>query len=156
MLRFRRDHNLRFPERRRHIRIVTLRNFCILLVAFTLFFAAVHIRSELRGLSPRDYGRLLERQFEPDVERKPVEVVREAPAPVDDQSAADPMLVAPLASEQWLQEGTSTPEPATPEVVAPAQGHARVAIVGGSEGVTIVRETQRRPVLSGGFGRPRD
>jgi predicted ABC-type sugar transport system permease subunit len=45
--------------------------------------------------------------------------------------------------------------PAEPTVTyqAPVAGPAHVAIVGGAEGVAIVKEAKKRPTLKGGFGR---
>jgi len=43
-------------------------------------------------------------------------------------------------------------EPA--QTITPPRGDGRVAIVGGPEGVTIVRQDRPRPMLRGGFGRP--
>ena len=84
---------------------------------------------------------------------KQPEIVREAP--VDDATSADPMLVAPAAREQILRG--QNPQPPTTNIASVAQPvpmtGERMTIVGGPEGVTIVRQTGPRPVLSGGFGR---
>jgi len=87
-----------------------------------------------------------------------MEVVKEA-APVEEQTHADPMLVEPMARAQWLQDDvatTATIAPVQPEISAASvtRGTGDVTIVGGTEGVTIVRSQRRKPVLSGGFGRP--
>jgi hypothetical protein len=66
------------------------------------------------------------------------------------------MLVEPLNREQWLHDNPQPPaynSAAAAQVVGPSEGDSRVTIVGGPEGVTVVRETRRKPVLSGGFGR---
>jgi hypothetical protein len=70
------------------------------------------------------------------------------------------MLVAPLAREQWLHDGTAAvqssavvPVGAGAQVVPPRVGDTDVVIVGGPEGVQVVRRERRKPVLSGGFGR---
>jgi hypothetical protein len=136
---------------------MTLRNFGKLSAALTIAFIAITIRSELRGRHTRDYGRLLGTQLQTEVKQKPVEVVREAPPPVDDQLVADPMLVEPMVREQQflrdepeiLTYGGSS----TAAVIAPSEGRSRVSIVGGPEGVSVVQETRQRPKLRGGFGR---
>lgn len=148
-----------FIERRQHRRIVTVRNFSIAFAVTVLAFMAITIRSEMRGSKTRSYGRLYEKQIVADVKQKPVEVVREVPPAVPDQTHADPMLVEPMNREQWLHDaGTQEPAAfhtasAAAQVVGPSEGDSRVTIVGGPEGVTVVRETRRKPVLSGGFGR---
>jgi len=58
-----------FPERRRHFRIVTLRNFGWLTIAMLIAFAAITIQSEMRGRHPHDYGRLLDKQMPADGRR---------------------------------------------------------------------------------------
>jgi hypothetical protein len=148
-------------DRRRRKRILTLKNFGIFVAVLAVAFIAISIRSEMRGLAPGDYGRLFRREVPPAVEAKPMEVVREeepaaVPVVVNDQSHADPMLVAPMARAQWLVDDTATTTaPITTPVVTSAsmRGEADVAIVGGTEGVTVVRKERRKPVLSGGFGR---
>ena len=88
-----------------------------------------------------------------------MEAVKEAAPPVSDHTAADPMLVAPAAREQWLHESPSTTSAAAIEPVPiqgalPARtGESRFVIVGGAEGVSVVEQTRKRPVLRGGFGR---
>ena len=145
---------MRFPERRQHVRIVTLRNFGYLSIALLIVFAVVTVRSEMRGRHMNEYGRLLDRQLEREVPQpKPVEVVEEsetAPAPA---APAQPMYI----EEPGLttEASTVTPMLTTVQQPMPARSRdSRVAIVGGPEGVAIVQQTQRRPVLSGGFGRP--
>ena len=137
-----------FPERRRHVRIVTLRNFGWLTIVMLIAFAAITVRSELRGRNGRDYGRLLERQITAGMPQpKPVETVGEAEPPIADHTPA--MTVLPV--EPAPQQQTMIPTEITPQYRG---GESRVAIVGGSEGVTIVQQTQRKPLLKGGFGRP--
>jgi hypothetical protein len=147
-------------DRRKRKRILTLKNFGIATGVLLVIFVAISIRSELRGTSA-DYGRLMQRELPPAVQPdKPVEVVTEAvPAPVPDVAHADPLLVAPMAREQWLHGDPNAPAGATTAEVMPraeasvATGETRVAIVGGTEGVNVVKRDRRQPVLSGGFGR---
>ena len=159
MNRHRPDLIVPIRDRRQHKRYLTLKNVGIAAVTLVVLFVIVSIRSEMRGTGPAYYGRLYEREL-PQVVQKPVavEVVTEkTPQPVDDATHADPMLVAPAARSQWLQD-----DPATPTVdattmpraqVSVASGETRVAIVGDGNGVAIVRQERKRPVLAGGFGR---
>lgn len=141
-------------DRRKHRRILTLKNFGIFVAVLVVAFVAISIRSEMRSMRPGDYGRLFRREVPPPVEPKPMEVVREEPPPVDDQTHADPMLTEPMARSQWLVDDTATATVTTPVVTASSvRGEGDLAIVGGPEGVTIVRTERRKPVLSGGFGR---
>lgn len=140
---------LLFPERRQHVRIVTIRNFGWLTIALAVAFGAITIRSEMRGRHMANYGRLLNRQIEAEVPgSKPVEVVEES----------EPAQAAPPQT-MYVEPYELTPpsaEPVTPIVsqALPARAReSRVAIVGGPEGVAIVQPTEKRPVLSGGFGR---
>lgn len=146
-------------DRRQHKRYLTLRNFGYALIAALVVFLGITIRSEMRGTAPANYGRLVERELPPKVEQKqPLEVVREAtPAVTNEQTHADPMLMEPMAREQWLRD-QSTAEPVVVDVphraaAALATGDTDVAIVGGPEGVKIVQRERRRPTLTGGFGR---
>jgi hypothetical protein len=141
-------------DRRRRKRILTLKNFGIVMAVLLIAFVAISIRSEMRGLKPGDYGRLFGREVPP-IEPKPMEVVREEPPSVADQTQADPTLVEPMARSQWLVDDATTATTAVTPVVTAAsvRGESDLAIVGGSEGVTVVRTERRKPVLSGGFGR---
>jgi hypothetical protein len=142
------QHNRLYPERRQHIRIVTLRNFAWFTIVFLLVFAAISLRSELRGRHMHDYGRLTPRQVvQEKVEQQPVEVVNEGTPSAPVQSLAPPMTIAE-------QSTIVTPAAAPTMQAPPVRGDARVAIVGGPEGVSIVRQERPRPTLRGGFGRP--
>jgi hypothetical protein len=142
-------------DRRQRKRYLTLKNFGWASLAAFVLFVGISIHSEMRGLGPASYGRLVEREL-PKIEQKPVEVVREAPVVNTEATHADPFLTEPAAREQWLRA-----EPVTPaEITVPhraaaavASGETEVAIVGGPEGVKIVQQERRRPVLTGGFGR---
>jgi hypothetical protein len=161
-MRHRPDLIVPIHDRRKRRRILTLKNFAIALIAFVVIFAGISIRSELRGTNA-DYGRLMERELPPAATAdKPVEVVTEAaPQPVPDATHADPMLLAPAAREQWLHgdpNDPNAPVATTAEILPRAEtsvvtGETRVAIVGGTEGVTVVKRERRQPVLAGGFGR---
>lgn len=154
-MRHRPDLIVPIRDRRQRKRYLTLRNVRNVLLVCLVAFVAISIRSELRGTGPASYGRLYERELAPPPEPKPVEVVREASPAVPDQTVADPLLLAPAAREQWLRGDTTNPAlGALPRAEASvARGETRVAIVGGPEGVSVVRQERRKPVLSGGFGR---
>jgi hypothetical protein len=150
-------------DRRQHKRYLTLRNFRNVSIIFVLLFVGITIRSELRGPGTSNFGRLYERELPPPPAVKPMEVVQETPQAVPDQAHADPMLVEPLVREQWLHGDPYAPPTSSATMIpvdandraqtAVATGETRVAIVGGAEGVAIVQQQKRRPVLGGGFGR---
>lgn len=156
------NKKLPFPDRRRRRRIVTLRNFGILLLSFVVVLAVLHFRSEMRDPSG-DYGRLVERQIAPlqQVEAKTPDPILPPADPVPDQVSADPFLLSAAAREQIL--GVTEPLQPVPtetvgfqplEPILGREGEGRVTMVGGAEGVTIVRETgDRLPRLGGGFMR---
>jgi len=141
-------------DRRRRKRVLTLKNFRNFALGIAVLLLAVTIQSDLRHLKPGQYGRLFSKQVpsQPEIAPRKIEVVREAP-PVPDQTAADPLLLASAAREQYL--GVNTP-PALPNVAPPiaVPASSDVAIVSGPNGVTIVRgEAKRQPALSGGIFR---
>lgn len=153
MFRRRRDLIVPIRDRRQRRRILTLKNFGWATLAGGLIFIGISIRSEMRGPTPHGYGGLFDRTVDTEVVRKPVDVVREA-EPVAAANAADPMLVAPVARAQWMEGevvATATVAPVTTAAVT--RGSGDVAIVGGPEGLTVVRKERRKPVLTGGFGR---
>ena len=155
-------------DRRQHRRILTIRNCAISMLSVAVIFAAVSAFNEFRRTPAGEYGRLFGSQVPATntaIARK-VDVVEEAP--VDDQRAADPMLVAPAAREQLLLANTNAPAPAQtvttvpvttpvppPSAIGRVSGHG-TTIVGDGNGVAIVHasattSTPARPVLSGGI-----
>jgi hypothetical protein len=162
-----RDLFIPVRDRRAGRRILTLRNagkFALgLLVLVGLLALVDHFRKPASG----DYGRLFgSRVAQPDLPKsRPVDVVTEQASPaVADQTAPDPMLLAPAAREQEVLGVTPAPASASATAVAPAAaatttpllqgGSDHVAIVGGSDGVAIVKnKTETAPKLRGGFGR---
>ncbi|HYS53316.1 MAG TPA: hypothetical protein VER58_06080 [Thermoanaerobaculia bacterium] len=149
-------------DRRRRKRILTLKNFRYVAIAMAVLFVALTIQSDLRHHKADGYGRLFDKQVsgQPAVVPQKVDVVHEAPVP--DQTAADALLIAPAAREQYLGiDSTNMPRPVTkvdPALsrIAPAGEPAphNVTIVGGPEGVTITQaNTTPRPTLSGGIFR---
>lgn len=146
-------------DRRRRKRIVTLKNFRnVALIALALF-VVVTIRSEIKGNQNDDYGRIVSKELPRTPEAKPMEVVTET-SEVRDETSADPMLIQPAVRAQFLGDTTLEPVPLIdPSPQPPSQrqtptGEGRVVIVGGTEGVSIVREERPKlPQLGGGFGR---
>ena len=130
-------------DRRKRKRYLTLKNFGIVVAVLLLVFVAISTYSEMRSIPKGHYGRLFRREVPPPPPPKPMEVVSEAPVP--DQNEA--VLVDTMAREQWIESDLA------PVIVEPVRGNQDVAIVGGANGVTVVRRERRRPELSGGFGR---
>jgi len=158
-------------DRRQHKRVLTLKNAAWVVGAVVVIFIGLTLHSEFRGSTPGEYGGLMQRQAPAPVTPPPrVEPIREGAA-VEEQSSADPMLLAPAAREQEYL-GVNRPAPpahaAQPTAVplqpvqadaAPHQpmlGHSggHLAIVGDGKGVTIVQTTTQREKLSGGIFRP--
>lgn len=144
------------PERRQHRRILTLKNMRWVVGVLVLFLVAVSLDLSIRGAPTTDYGRLYRKHIKPGVDVKPrPPIVVEAP-PVPDQTAADPLLIAPAAREQeFLSTTADRPVAmgtvATVPIIARGSGDG-VSIVGDSGGVVIVRGSDaKRPVLAGGI-----
>jgi hypothetical protein len=151
-------------DRRQRRRILTIRNCAISMLSAAVIFAAISIYNEARHAPAGEYGRLFGSQVPATntaISRN-VDVIQEGP--VDDQRAADPMLVAPAAREQLLLANTNVPvapiaAPKPPPVASPSAignvgGHG-TTIVGDGNGVAVVKPTTTstapRPVLSGGI-----
>src|SRR4051794_32634529 len=131
-------------DRRQRRRILTIKNCAITMLSFAVIFASISIYNEARRAPAGEYGRLFRSQVPSTntaISRK-VDVIEEGP--VDDQRAADPMLVAPAAREQLLLANTNVPAPtpaprpvATPPAPANVSGHG-TTIVGDGNGVAVV------------------
>lgn len=154
------------PERRRRKRILTLKNFGRLAIAMAIVFAGLTLQSEFRrGPSDGYYGRLFGKQVssQNEIAKPKFDVVKEVP-PVPDQTAADPLLIAPAAREQQYLgvdgqpvpvQANSVPMREQSETPALRGGTSGVTVVGGADGVTIVKKGDRpQPVLHGGIFRP--
>jgi len=129
---------------------MTLKNLGRFVLAAAIVFIGLTLQSELRRPRTDDYGRLFGKQVssQPAIAPRADAIVHEAP--VEDQTAADPLLVAPAAREQYLGVTNSiAPAPRQePDV------HVDGPVITGPNGVTIVRGgTPRRAVLSGGIFR---
>ena len=135
-------------DRRQRRRILTLKNLGKVAIGMLIFFAGLTMQSNYRKTDTNgDYGRLLGKQVSSHVAiepRKPDIVA----VPIQDQTAADPLLVAPAARGQWLGVNGS------PSTVAGAPQTDSSAVAGPS-GIVIVRGKidQQHPTLSGGIFR---
>ena len=129
-------------DRRQHRRILTLKNFTRAAIVVVAFFVGLTVESNLRHpKSASDYGRLFGKQVsgQTAVAAPKYDVVKAAP--VDDQTAADPLLVDAQRREQWLSvQSTPATDPQT------------------NTGIVVTRSTpqqpqQSQPLLSGGIFR---
>ncbi|HEY2321809.1 MAG TPA: hypothetical protein VGJ82_03000 [Thermoanaerobaculia bacterium] len=144
------------PERRKHVRILTIRNFGGATLVLLLALATANVISEMRAPRHGEYGRLT-------ISAEPVAVKQ--PAVVTEAEVPDETPAGPPAA---LLSGPSAAAPAQQPVMASVQStgatagglpsHAamtdHVTIVGGSDGIHV--ETARRdaaPKLSGGIFR---
>ncbi|HVR38161.1 MAG TPA: hypothetical protein VMU84_03640 [Thermoanaerobaculia bacterium] len=116
-------------------------------LALLVVAVTISIRSDLRHNNPGEYGKLNGKATPTNTQT--MDVVEEAP-PVADQTAADPMLVAPAAREQYLHANTNAPaalEPVSIEPIVPPMperhGNSRYTIVGGPEGVTLIEQPRQ-------------
>src|SRR3954447_3399201 len=101
-------------DRRQRRRILTIKNCAITMLSIAVIFASISIYNEARRAPAGEYGRLFRSQVPSTntaISRK-VDVIEEGP--VDDQRAADPMLVAPAAREQLLLANSNVPVPPPP------------------------------------------
>lgn len=157
-MRSRSDLIVPIRDRRRRRRILTLKNFGIFAAVVAVLFLVITIRSEMRNPDEGNFGQLYDRQI-PVVEAATETAVAES-ADVNDATHADPMLMEPAARSQWLVEepapvvASSVTTGSTRAEAAVATGETDVAIVGGSDGVAVVKRDRRKPELSGGFGKP--
>ena len=129
-------------DRRKGKRYLTLKNFGIVMLVCFLAFVGITMHSEMRDHGPAAYARY-ERKPTAPPKPAPIEVVQEEPPPatLDSSFYIEPPPVTPTVTEY------------TPPPVTDATTGGDVKVVGGPEGVTIVRQDRRRPVLAGGFGR---
>jgi hypothetical protein len=132
-------------ERRKHRRIVTLKNFARFILVALLVLAAMNVISEHRA--PRHI------EYAPAVQQTPVastpapEVVHEAPAPPATPLLAEtppPQELSP-ANQATQQLGNSASN-STPT----QQPSNRISITGDESGITITTPTHK---LRGGFNR---
>jgi hypothetical protein len=153
-------------DRRSRRRIFTLKNFAKVAVVLVIVF--VLLSFDWHRPVSKDYGRLFEHQVTP-VETAKAQTPIVLEGKVDDQTAADPLLIEPAAREQALGVNISlAPRPNVPVAATPiapasiaaahepdaaprAPGTRGVVIVGDEKGVSIVKSAApTRPLLSGG------
>lgn len=147
-------------DRRQHRRILTLKNFWKFALVILAIFAGITIEANLRHSKTTDYGRLYGNRVQQTatVSRKQ-EIVQEGQ--INDATAADPTLIGAQARAQILtgeadkpltQTAPPNPSPGLPPVAVPDTA-GRYVVVGGPEGVTLVKKNTDKPVLGGGFGK---
>lgn len=139
------------PERRQHVRILTIKNFGWSLLALLLVITVANIVSELRPARSGEYGRLT-------IKSEPVEVKH--PQVVTESEVPDMTPISPPVS---LLTGPPEPPPAPPSqpptvsaAMVATQTHPgqHVTIVGGPDGVHVeANHRDATPKLSGGIFR---
>src|SRR4051794_31060228 len=95
----------RIPERRQRVRIVTLKNFGKAAIAAVVLLVAANLVSEARRTKHDDYGRLFSKEVSKTetIAPRPVQIVPEPAPPVEDHTAANPLLLEPAQREaQYL------------------------------------------------------
>lgn len=139
------------PDRRKHVRILTIRNFGRALLVLLVVVAAANVISEMRGPRHGEYGRLT-MTAEPVVVKHPAVVTE---AEVQDETPTMPpsslVSVAP-PSPAAIQAANLTGAAAGAPPSKAISDH--VSIVGGPDGIHV--ETAQRdatPKLSGGIFR---
>ncbi len=157
--------NIPNRDRRARRRLLTLKNARLVVLGLVLLTVGVVLYARRQHGNAGDYGRLFGKQVTQTQVQAPrhLDVVTEAPVP--DQNAADPLLVAPAAREQYLgvdqqpagpAQAPAVPATPAPKAIAIQQGD-RVAVVGDASGVSIARTTGAATLkLRGGFGRPQE
>ena len=150
-MRHRPDLIVPIRDRRQRRRILTLKNFRWVFLVIISFFLGITIQSDLRHPAGSGYGRLFGKQVSGQIAvtpKKPDVITESA---IEDQKAADPLLLSAAAREQYLGVTTSAQQLTPPPAAAPASG---TDVVNGPNGVTIVRgKTEQQPTLSGGIFR---
>jgi hypothetical protein len=147
------------PERRQHVRILTIRNFGGALLVLLIALATANLISELRAPHRGEYGRLTIRA-EPVTLKQP-EVVTEGEVP--DETPAGPattllsesVSVAPAPSPAHQPAMLSVKTAGEAAGVAPSHVVGdHVKIVGGPDGLRVeTTEHNATPKLSGGIFR---
>jgi hypothetical protein len=134
-------------ERRKHRRIVTLKNFAGFILVLAVALAVANVISEHRAPRTNDYGRLSRRELPhaPDVSTPAPEVVHEAPVA---ESSPPPEAPTTLVEQPMAPSPIATQPPSNPATTPAAP--TQVAIVGDEHGVTIITPKHK---LRGGFDR---
>jgi|GEM_PF-3335201 len=131
-------------ERRKHRRIITLKNSAVAIFVALAALAAINIASEVRAPRGNIYGRIA-----PPPPPPPRTATHAPDVPVVSESEAPPTTVIPSESEGPASVGgTMLLPPSNPATVQPSNPSTKIAIVGDSSGVAIVSSKHR---LRGGF-----
>ena len=138
---------------------MTLRNVRNGFLAALVVVAVLNIRSEMRDTtSSEEFGRLYQQDIDKSPQPKATAASAMEIAPVDEAASADPFALDAARREQYLGRTPLEPvaliDPVVENVPVAASTGDSVRIVGGPEGVTLVREDRKAgPALGGGFGR---
>ena len=155
-------------DRRQRKRYVTVKNLRNALIVVAVLFLGLTVWAAFHGRKTDGYGRLVATQVgstDTMARKAAPTIVQEAPIP--DQTAVDPLLVTANARAQILGGTPSQlPVAGTTQTAAGVDPMPRslrtnsgrgATIVGGADGVTLVRPTGKpadRPVLQGGVFKP--
>lgn len=157
--------NSMMPERRQRTRILTLKNAGYTALVVGVLFVIASVASELRDTTSGRYGRLYGNEMTKSASPLAAQEPSKGELPtVAEATHADPMLIESAQREAYL--GVTTLPPAQVET-AQSSAAARtsdIAITGTSNGIAVTTDPkgagnevksnpQRKPVLTGGFGR---
>ena len=130
------------PERRKHVRILTIRNFGWAMLVFVVVLAAANIVSEMRKPRPGEFGRLT-------LDARPVAVKH--PQVVTEEEVPDITPTMP-ATSLVSEPPAALPAPVQQQDLPTISHH--VTIVGGPDGVHVESSQHAAtPKLSGGIFR---
>ena len=133
-------------DRRQRRRILTLKNFARVAVVLVIFLAGIIVEANLRRPGPSSsYGRLFGKQVsgQSAVQPRKVEIVTPA---IEDQKAADPLLVDAQRREQYLGSVDPALSGMPPAAGEPAPRDTGIVITRGNPEAS-------QPLLSGGIFR---
>ena len=143
-----------YPERRKHVRILTIRNFGGALLVLLIALATANLISEMRAPRRGEYGRLTLHSAPVTLKQPPVvtesEVVDEMP------SGPSTSLLSETPAAPPAQQPATLSAESPGEAGAPASGVVGhdVTIVGGPGGVHVHSlQHAAAPKLSGGIFR---
>lgn len=156
--------NSMMPERRQRHRILTLKNAGYAALVVGVLFVIVSVASELRDTTSGRYGRLYGGEMKKSASPLATQE-RDGELPVVVEAThADPMLVDSAKREAYLGDTTLTTVQVETARSSATAGSSDVAIAGSSTGIAVTTtpqpgtielktNPQRKPMLSGGFGR---
>ena len=137
------------PERRKHVRILTIKNFGRAMLVLVIALVAANIISEMRKPRPGEFGRLT-------LDAKPVavkhpEVVTESEVPDETPVGPTTSLVTEPPAPPARSVAQQSVVPAG-RIAGATQNH--VTIVGGADGIHVeTAHGDATPKLSGGIFR---